>query len=77
MAYFTKVEQTTCIACGLCGINAPNVFVYNEAGLAYSLIDQNQGRIKIARKNIKDVIEAFISCPSESIMLQKESFKND
>lgn len=74
MKLFTIVDQTTCIACGLCGMNSPYVFDYNDEGLAFSMIDSNKGTIHIPKEWIDDTIDAQEACPSNSIKIQERPF---
>ena len=45
MAKFTIVDKDTCIACGACGVAAPDIFDYDDEGLAENILngDNNQG----------------------------------
>lgn len=74
MSLFTYVEKETCIACGACGANAPGVYDYDEEGLAFSILDKNTGTKSVPKKFTEDVIDAFESCPSESIKISETSF---
>ena len=41
MAKYTIVDKETCIACGACGAAAPDIFDYDDEGLAENIIDEN------------------------------------
>lgn len=52
---YTIIDQTTCIACGACGSSAPNIFDYNDEGIAFNLIDENSGTIIIPEHLLEDL----------------------
>jgi ferredoxin len=47
MRIYTKVDQDTCIACGACGATAPHIYDYDDEGIAFVLIDENQGTLPV------------------------------
>ncbi|MFJ7733622.1 ferredoxin [Lysinibacillus sp. NPDC097231] len=67
MAKFTRVDQHTCIACGACGASAPDIFDYNDEGLAFVILDNNQGCEEIPIDLYDDLEDAMEGCPTESI----------
>lgn len=71
MAKFTKIDQDTCIACGSCSAEAPDVYGENEQGLAYSLLDDNKGVTEISDDFLEDVQYAVESCPTDSIVVSE------
>lgn len=73
---FTFVEKETCIACGACGANAPTIFDYDEEGLAFSLLDDNTGTKLVPDKLTDDLLDAFESCPSQSIKVANSPFNH-
>ncbi|MFC0014706.1 MULTISPECIES: ferredoxin [Allobacillus] len=77
MANYTIVDQDTCIACGACGATAPDVFDYNDDGVAFSLLDDNKGNKQIPDEWLEDVEDAFEGCPTESIRLAEAPFEGD
>jgi ferredoxin len=77
MAKFTIVDKETCIACGACGAAAPDVFDYDDEGISYVVLDNNQGIIEIPDVLLDDTIDAFEGCPSDSIKLADEPFNGD
>ncbi|MGL4589645.1 MAG: ferredoxin [Mycoplasmatales bacterium] len=74
MAKYTKIETTTCIACGACSAEAPEVFGEYDDGIAYSLLDENAGVTELDPSLVEDVEFAVDSCPTESVMLQDTPF---
>lgn len=71
---YTYVDQETCIACGNCGANAPKIFDYDEEGLAFSLLDNNQGEKAVPKKYMDDCMDAYESCPTDSIQIANTPF---
>ncbi|MFP7169431.1 ferredoxin [Terribacillus sp. FSL K6-0262] len=69
MAMYTYVDQDTCIACGTCGAVAPDVYDYDDEGLAFVLLDRNTGTFAVPEELQEDVTEAYEGCPTESIKL--------
>lgn len=74
MAKYTRVNQEACIACGACGAIAPEVYDFNDDGLAYCLLDSNKGKTSIPNETEDDALEAFEGCPTEAIEIQDEPF---
>jgi len=71
---YTIIDQTTCIACGACGSSAPNIFDYNDEGIAFNLIDENSGTIIIPEHLLEDLEDAFEGCPTGSIKISESPF---
>ncbi|SES81285.1 ferredoxin [Oceanobacillus limi] len=76
-AKFTIVDKDTCIACGACGITAPDIFDYDDEGLAHVVIDHNKGNQIIPSSLEDDVLDAFEGCPSDSIKISDTPFNGD
>jgi len=77
MPKFVIVDQETCIACGSCGACAPEIFDYDEEGLAFVLLDNNQGTEEVPEDLYDDLEDAREGCPTESIKVKSTSFKED
>lgn len=77
MTYYTIVDKETCIACGACGAAAPDIYDYDDEGIAYVLLDDNQGTIAIPEVLEEDMLDAYEGCPSDSIKIAKASFNRD
>lgn len=73
MAKFTRVDQTTCIACGACGASSPEIFDYNDEGIAYGILDDNQGCQEVPEDLYDDLYDALEGCPTESIKVADNS----
>lgn len=69
MAKYTVVDQDTCIACGACGATAPDIFDYNDEGIAFTILDDNQGLTKVPDELEEDLEDALEGCPTDSIKI--------
>lgn len=74
MAKYTKIDQKTCIDCGSCSAEAPDVYAEDSSGKAYSLLDENKGTTEIPEDFLEDVDYAQESCPTESVLVQDTPF---
>lgn len=74
MAKFTKIDQSTCIACGACSAEAPDVYSETATGIAFSTLDENQGSTEIPEDFLEDVEFAQEGCPTESVLVQDTPF---
>lgn len=77
MAKYTIVDKETCIACGACGAAAPDIYDYDDEGIAFVTLDDNQGIVEIPEVLIDDMMDAFEGCPTDSIKVADESFDGD
>lgn len=69
MALYTWIHQETCIACGVCGASAPSVYDYDDEGIAFSLLGNNEGTEEVPELWIEDVLDAQEGCPTESVRI--------
>ncbi|MFD0586685.1 ferredoxin [Paenibacillus sp. GCM10027627] len=76
MAKFTWVEKDTCIACGACGATAPDIYDYDDEGLAEVIFqgDANRGNTEIPEDMFDDLQDACDGCPTDSIKIADEPF---
>lgn len=74
LAHYTYVDKETCIACGLCGALAPEIYDYDDEGLAYVLLDNNTGQAEIPEQLVDDMNDAYESCPTGSIKIKSKPF---
>ena len=74
MAKYTIVDQETCIACGTCGACAPDIYDYDEEGIAFVTLDDNRGMVEIPDDLHEDMQDALESCPSGSIKVAEAQF---
>ena len=78
MAKYTIVDKDTCIACGVVpGAAAPDIYDYDDEGIAFVTLDDNQGIVEIPDVLIEDMMDAFEGCPTDSIKVADESFDGD
>lgn len=71
MAYYTWVDKDTCIACGACGATAPDIYDYDDDGIAYNTLDDNAGIVEIPDILVDDMMDAKDGCPTESIKVSE------
>lgn len=74
MVKYTMVDQDTCIACGACGAAAPDLFDYDDEGISFAILDDNQGITPVAEDLIDELEDAYESCPSNSIQMADVPF---
>ncbi|MGM7719661.1 ferredoxin [Metabacillus sp. Hm71] len=74
MAKYTIVDQETCIACGACGATAPEIFDYNDEGIAFAILDNNKGITEVPDELEEDLEDAVDGCPTDSIKVSAEPF---
>lgn len=67
----TWVDKDTCIACGACGATAPDVFDYDDDGIAFNKIDDNQKTAEIPEDLHDDVRDAADGCPTDAIIVEE------
>jgi ferredoxin len=76
MAKYTWVDKDTCIACGACGAAAPDIFDYDDEGLAQVIFegDDNRGISAIEKILWEDLQDAQDGCPTDSIKISDKPF---
>lgn len=76
MAKYARVDKETCIACGACGDAAPDIFEFDDDGVAMVVYggDENRGVTAIDGALEADLIDAADSCPSGSIQVADAPF---
>ena len=79
MAKYTIVDKETCIACGACGAAAPDIFDYDDEGLAENVLDgdNNQGIAEVPEDLYDDLEDAKEGCPSGSIKVANGKFEGN
>ncbi|KAA8784450.1 ferredoxin [Paenibacillus sp. 4624] len=79
MSKYTWVEKDTCIACGACGATAPDIYDYDDEGLAEVIFDgdANQGVKAIPEDLFDDMQDACDGCPTDSIKVADEPFNKE
>ncbi|MDA3129475.1 ferredoxin [Aliibacillus thermotolerans] len=77
MGLYTIVDKETCIACGACGLAAPNVYDFDEEGLAIVVLDHNKGIKEVPCEWEDDMLDGFEGCPTASIKVAEEPFNGD
>jgi ferredoxin len=74
MSKYTMVDQETCIACGTCGATAPDLFDYDDEGIAFAILDDNEGVTEVSEDLLDDLEDAYESCPTGSIKVAEQPF---
>ncbi|WP_100401013.1 ferredoxin [Bacillus sp. FJAT-44742] len=74
MSKYTIVDKDTCIACGACGASAPDLFDYDDEGLAEAILDANKGITEVSDELEDDLLDAEEGCPTESIKVADTPF---
>ncbi|MNG22203.1 Ferredoxin [compost metagenome] len=76
MGKFTWVDKDTCIACGACGATAPDIYDYDDEGLAETIYDGdgNTGTKEIPDDLFDDLQDAADGCPTDSIKIADDPF---
>lgn len=69
MPKYTKVLKEKCISCGACAVAAPDIFEYDDQGLAQSILDNNSGSTEVAEDLLDDLEDAEFGCPTEAILV--------
>ena len=77
MAKFAMVEKDECIACGVCGAIAPEIFDFDDDGYAINIYegDDNLGKSEIAQELHDELTDAAESCPTEAIKVAEIPFE--
>lgn len=77
MPKYTIVDKDTCIACGACGAAAPDIYDYDDEGIAFVILDDNMGTAEVPEDLLEDMQDAFEGCPTDSIKVADETFDGD
>lgn len=77
MAKYTIVDKDTCIACGACGAAAPDVYDFDDEGLAFVILDENKGTAPVPEELEDDMMDACEGCPTDSIKVADDAFDGD
>ena len=68
----TKIIREDCIACGNCNAICPEVYDYDEDGIAYCIVDNNEMKDEILEKYYSLVLEAQENCPTEAVYVEED-----
>lgn len=77
MRKYTIIDKETCIACGACGAAAPDIYDYDDDGIAFVIADDNQGVVEVLDIFYEDMMDAYEGCPTESIKVADDPFDGD
>ncbi|MGP6140070.1 ferredoxin [Jeotgalibaca sp. A127] len=73
--HYTKIDRESCIACGLCQLIAPNLYEYDENGIAYTVKDNNAGTTPISEGDFEVFKKAYTNCPTGAILRSNSPFE--
>ena len=68
----TKVVRDNCIACGNWNAICPDIYDYDEDGIAYCAIDDNTMVEEVPEKYRSLVLEAKDNCPTEAVYVEED-----
>lgn len=72
---YSQVIPERCIACGLCQLKAPDLFDYDQEGIAFFKPDHNQGTTPIEDHKERIAFKtAYTACPTGAIVRQSTPF---
>ena len=71
---YTFVKQDTCIACGACGEAAPDIYDFDDEGIAFVMLDDNQGTCEVSEELWDEMDDAFEDCPTDSVRVSDRPF---
>lgn len=76
---YTFVDKSTCIACGACGVLAPDIFDYDDEGLAENILpgDHNLGITEVPEDQWDSLDEVEHGCPTASIHVAACPFRRE
>ena len=71
MSLLCKLVPERCIACGLCQIEAPDIFDYYEEGI-YLFAQEPEAHQKFVSQTDEEAVrKAYQKCPVRAILLEK------
>lgn len=68
----TRIIREDCIACGNCNAICPDIYDYDEDGIAYCVIDDNTMVEEVQEKYRSLVLEAKDNCPTEAVYVEED-----
>ena len=68
----TRIIREDCIACGNCNAICPDIYDYDEDGIAYCIIDENNMTEVVPDKYRSLVLEAQVNCPAEAVYVEED-----
>lgn len=55
----------------------PDIYDYDDEGIAFVILDDNQGTAEVPEELYEDMEDAIDGCPTDSIKIADESFDGD
>ena len=69
----TKIIREDCIACGNCSAICPEIYDYDEDGIAFCHRDNNEMTLDVDNDLEDLVIEAYENCPTQAIAIKEDN----
>ncbi len=57
------------------GHAAPEIFDYDDEGIALTILDNNQGVTEVESDLVDDLMDAYEGCPTDSIKIADQPFQ--
>lgn len=77
MTKYSIVYKESCIASGVCGVASPDIYHYDDNGIAFAALNDKEGIVEIPDILINDMKDAFKGCPTYSIKVEDEPFNGN
>lgn len=61
-----------CLQC-----SCSDIYDYDDEGIAYVILDDNQGTAEVPEELYEDMEDALEGCPTDSIKIEDEPFDGD
>ena len=58
-------------------VAAPDIYDYDDEGIAFVILDDNQGTAEVPEELYEDMEDALEGCPTDSIKIEEEPFDGD
>ncbi|MEY8444902.1 ferredoxin [Enterococcus ratti] len=71
MSLLCKLVSERCIACGLCQIEAPDIFDYDEEGIVLFAQETEARQQFISEKEEAVLQKAYQKCPVRAILFER------
>ena len=58
-------------------VRTPDIYDYDDEGIAFVILDDNQGTAEVPEELYEDMEDALEGCPTDSIKIEDEPFDGD
>ncbi len=73
MSLLCKLVPERCIACGLCQIEAPDIFDYDEEGIVLFAQEPEAHQQFVTEAETEYVKKVYQKCPVRAILLEEQN----